>query len=102
MGIEDYDEYEGGSRFRTGMWIVLYSMVVGLLLVLFTSISIIMRYVFSLGAIFIGIRFFSKFEKLSHRLWFIGLSILFFIFFTVLSVIFLIMSGRIDLETYTP
>jgi len=103
MGKEVYDEYEEGtSRARTGLWIVLYSMAVGLLLVLFTSIAIIVRYVFSLGAIFIGIRFFSKFDKLSHRIWFIGLSIFFFIVFTVLSVIFLIMSGRIDLETYTP
>jgi hypothetical protein len=100
MSIDDYEENQ--SRAKTVMWIVLYGAAIGLLLMLFTSISIIVRYVFSLGAIFVGIRFFSKFDKLSHRVWFIVLSLFFFMFFTLLSVIFLIMTGRIDLETYSP
>ncbi len=98
--LDDYEE--NPSRAKTVMWILLYSAAIGLLLMLFTSIQIIVRYVFSLGAIFVGIKFFGKFDKLSHRIWFIVLSLFFFMFFTLLSVIFLIMSGRIDLETYSP
>ncbi len=68
--------------------VILYSVLCGNLLVLFSwDPSILTRYIFSLGAILAGIHFFRKFEAKRLRISFIGLAIFSYFFFTVVFVI---------------
>jgi hypothetical protein len=74
-------------------WLVAYSALIGALLVAFTMFQPIVRVLFSLIALLAGIRFFRRYERLAMRVWLIILSIVFFVMFTFLVVVFLYSTG---------
>ena len=76
-------------------WLFAYSMLIGLLLVAFTSIPAVWRFVFSLGALFAGFKFFGKYERTAMRVWLFVLSLFFFFLFTIVGVTILYMTGNI-------
>lgn len=63
---------------RTSFWVILYAFMAGVSLSLFAQIGDFIKYVFSLLAIYIGIRFFRRFETIGLRVTFIVLSIVFY------------------------
>lgn len=79
-------------------WLFAYSMLIGLLLVAFTSFPTFWRFVFSLGAVFIGFKFFGKYERLALRIWLCVLSFFFFFLFTVITVMILYMTGNLTVQ----
>jgi len=76
-------------------WLFGCSMAIGALLVAFTMFPAFWRVIFSLGALFLGIRFFGLYDRLAMRVWLVILSIVFFVVFTFVLVLFLYASGRI-------
>jgi hypothetical protein len=76
-------------------WLFGYSAAIGALLVAFTMFPAFWRVMFSLGALFLGIRFFGRYDRLALRVWLILLSIVYFVVFTFLTVVFLYSTGRI-------
>lgn len=77
------------------LWLFGYSMVIGALLVAFTMFPAFWRVIFSLGALFLGIRFFGRYDRLAMRVWLVVLSTAFFIVFTFVLVMFLYAAGWI-------
>ena len=71
------------------------SALIGALLALFSSLQTFWRIIFSLGALFVGIRFFGKYDRLAMRVWLVVLSLVFFCVFTVILVMILYATGRI-------
>lgn len=63
---------------RTSLWVILYAFMAGVSLSLFAQIGDFIKYVFSLLAIYIGIRFFRRFDTIGLRITFIGLAIVFY------------------------
>ncbi|MHA6484585.1 hypothetical protein ACX1C1_22075 [Paenibacillus sp. strain BS8-2] len=63
---------------RTSFWVILYAVLAGISLALFAHIGDFIKYVFSLLAIYIGIRFFRRFETIGLRVTFIVLAIVFY------------------------
>lgn len=57
-----------------------FSLAVGLLMSVFILVPGIFRYAFSLGALFVGIQFFKRFEGKGARIGFILLAIVFSLF----------------------
>ncbi|UJF35280.1 hypothetical protein [Paenibacillus hexagrammi] len=57
------------------LWLFIYSLMCGVLLTLYTNIHDMSKFLFSLGALYAGIRFFRRFEEKAHRIWFIVLSV---------------------------
>ena len=66
------------EKFKNALWLLLYSFMAGLSLSLFTQIQDIFKYLFSLLAIYIGIRFFRRFESIWMRVAFIAVAIVFY------------------------
>jgi len=63
------------------LWLFIYSILCGALLTLYTNLHDMSKFIFSLGALYAGIRFFRRYEQTSQRVWFIVLSVfLYFIF----------------------
>jgi len=77
------------------LWLFVCSMLIGALLVAFTMFPPFWRVIFSLGALFLGIRFFGRYDRLAMRVWLVILSIVFFVVFTFVTVTFLYATGRI-------
>lgn len=73
------------DRLKTTFWLLLYSFGAGLMLACFSMISDFYRYLFSLLALYIGIRFFRRFETLGMRITFFVVSIVFYLFIAVVS-----------------
>ncbi len=61
---------------KTAFWVLLYAFIAALCLTLFAQIGGLVKYVFSLLAIYIGIRFFRRFETIGLRITFIAVAIL--------------------------
>ena len=72
-----------GERLRTGFLVFLYGMVCGLLLALFPLIESVIRFVFSLLALVLGVYSFRRFQSVRSRIVFVILVFLFFVLFTV-------------------
>lgn len=68
---------------KTSFWVLLFALSAGICLALFTQIEDFVKYLFSLLALFIGFRFFRRFETIGMRVLFIALA-LFFCFLTIL------------------
>jgi len=66
------------SRLSNVLWVVLYVMLAGGSLVIYTLIDSVLKYIFSLIALYIGIRFFRRFETIGVRVAFFILSVLFY------------------------
>ncbi|WP_270171977.1 hypothetical protein [Paenibacillus sp. SYP-B4298] len=84
-----------GERSRVFLAVVLYSLACGILLSLFsvfTNLGFI-RYVFSLGVLLLGIRFFKQYESLGGRIAFVVMSIVFYLLTVLIIVAYLYMAG---------
>ena len=80
-----------GERLKTGFLVFLYAMVCGLLLALFPLIESVIRFVFSLLALVLGVYSFRRFQSVRSRIIFVILVFLFFVLFTVVyTMIFII------------
>lgn len=77
------------------LWLFVYSVLIGALLALFASLQTFWRIIFSLGALFIGLRFFGRYERLAMRVWLVVLSLFFFFLSTVMLALYLYATGRI-------
>jgi hypothetical protein len=73
--------------------VVLYSLACGLCLAAFTMIPDFIKYLFSLGAFLLGLRFFGTYETWPMRLSLIGLSIVFFFLYIFVYTIFAAANG---------
>lgn len=72
---------------KTTFWVLLYAVLTGISLSLFTQIEGFIKYVFSLLALYIGIRFFRRYETLGLRALYISLSIVLFLLSAVIIAI---------------
>lgn len=72
------------ERLKTTFWLLCYTVLAGLMLAAFSMITEFYRYLFSLLALYIGIRFFRRFETLGLRITFFVLSIVFYLLITVI------------------
>lgn len=69
------------------LWIIAASIVCGSLIAAYTFVAQPINLIFSFGAlIFMVYLFRKKFLKLSHRIWFVALTILSFFLFIVIAV----------------
>ncbi|MBP1991428.1 hypothetical protein [Paenibacillus eucommiae] len=64
-------------------WLFIYSVICGALLTFYSNIQDLSKFLFSIGAIYAGIRFFRQFESKSLRIWFIVLSVLLYFIFNI-------------------
>lgn len=75
-------------NFATALWVLFYATLAGASLTLFSTIPSLIKYIFSLLTIYIGIRFFRRFETIGLRITFIALSIvLYFLFVIIVTMI---------------
>jgi hypothetical protein len=82
------------SRFKTVMWLLLFSFCAGLLLALFALVNGILKFVFSLGALYVGILYFRRQESVGMRIGFVVLSIVFFIIMTIVLTAIMYVQGK--------
>ncbi|CAM4284835.1 hypothetical protein FHS16_002257 [Paenibacillus endophyticus] len=87
------------EKVKTTFWLIAYTFTAGLLITLFTVIEDFYRYLFSLLALYIGIRFFRRFETLGYRITFFVLSIVFFLIFAVFYSMFIYIKDNPDALT---
>jgi RsiW-degrading membrane proteinase PrsW (M82 family) len=78
-------------RRRTGLsmnkWMFVgYALAAGILMSIFVLTTGVFRYVFSLGAILVGMQFFKREEEKKPRIWFVVLVFLFAMFLPVIAV----------------
>ena len=60
---------------KTGFWVLLYSFMAGICLAIFMQLPGFEKYLFSLLTIYIGFRFFRRFETIGKRILFVVLSV---------------------------
>lgn len=70
------------SKLTTVLWVVLYAVLAGGSIVLYTIIDSFIKYLFSLVTLYIGIRFFRKFETIGVRIAFFVVAIV--VYFIIL------------------
>lgn len=92
------DEQER-SPWMTGLIITLHSLLAGVLLSLFAHTAQFHKYIFSLVALYIGIRFFKRFDKLSHRIIFIVLAIVIYFVCAIVYAMYLFIQEHPELMT---
>jgi hypothetical protein len=80
-----------GEKIKTTLWLLGYALAAGLLLALFSMLASIVKYVFSLLALYVGIRFFRRFDSIGFRIGFFALAIVFYFLIVIITqaVIFL-------------
>ncbi|OPA78589.1 hypothetical protein BVG16_12045 [Paenibacillus selenitireducens] len=66
------------------LWLILSSLLCGVLIGMYSLIPSPANLIFSLGALILSIYFFRKFERLSSRIWYVVLSIVFYLLFIVI------------------
>lgn len=69
---------------RTVLIVIAFSFVCGLCLSLFASISGPLKYLFSLLALLVGIKMFGKLDRVGPRIWFVSLSIIWYLLLTII------------------
>ncbi|WP_138751673.1 hypothetical protein [Paenibacillus sinopodophylli] len=87
------------ERLKTAFWLLFYSSAAGLMLTVFSLIEDLFRYLFALLALYIGILFFRKFEKLSLRITFFVLAIIIYLLFAVIASAFIFLRDNPDVLT---
>ncbi|TXK85689.1 hypothetical protein FU659_01835 [Paenibacillus sp. N3.4] len=65
------------------LWLFVYSILCAILLTCYANIHDLSKFIFSIAALYAGIRFFRRFEQLSFRVWFIVLSVLLYFIFSL-------------------
>lgn len=73
------------SKWKTALWVILYSVAIGALLTAFSFTPGFIKYVFSLLALYLIIRFFRKFETWLARICCIVLAVLMYLFGMILT-----------------
>ncbi|MFC4775484.1 hypothetical protein ACFO9Q_01625 [Paenibacillus sp. GCM10023252] len=73
-----------GNKWKIAFWLIWYAFLCGGMLALFATIPSLLRFGFSLLAIYIGIRFFRRFEGIGLRAGFIGLSVFYYLLLTLI------------------
>ncbi|MDQ1913188.1 hypothetical protein RAC89_22590 [Paenibacillus sp. GD4] len=68
-----------------------FSLLCAIFLSLFSHIQDLLKYVFSLGALFAGIQFFKRYEERSLRIWFVALTIVFYFIFAFIYAVYVAM-----------
>ncbi|MEV5024873.1 hypothetical protein [Paenibacillus sp. LPE1-1-1.1] len=84
------------ERLKTTFWLLAYTFSAGLMLTIFSLIEDFYRYLFSLLALYIGIRFFRRFETLGFRITFFVLSIVFYLLIAVIVSAFIFLRDHPD------
>ena len=87
------------SRFMTALIVCVYSLLAGLSLAMFSNIEQFHRYIFSLLALYIGIRFFRSFDRLALRITFIALAIVFFFVTTLIYAMYIFVKEHPEMLT---
>ncbi|WP_127534155.1 hypothetical protein [Paenibacillus kobensis] len=82
--MKDLRDLDEENKTRTALFISLFSFLCGLCLALFASISGPIHFVFSLLAFIIGLRVFSRVDRLKPRVWFVILSIIWYLLLTTI------------------
>ncbi|WP_424765851.1 hypothetical protein [Paenibacillus sp. sgz302251] len=67
------------ERLKTTLWLLGYTFLAGAMLAMFSLIEGMIKYLFSLLALYIGIRFFRRFDTLGIRISFFVLGIVFYL-----------------------
>lgn len=81
----------------TVFWVLLYALLAGGSLALFSLIPSFIKYIFSLLAVYIGIRFFRRFETIGLRITFIVLGlVMYFLIIIIITAVQFVM-GNPDL-----
>ncbi|CAG7622967.1 hypothetical protein ACFQI7_04690 [Paenibacillus allorhizosphaerae] len=71
-------------------WTVIgYSVICAALLLLFSQIQDLLKYVFSLGALYLGIYFFRRHESRGMRIAFVATTVVLYFIFTVMYAMYL-------------
>ncbi|MUT66833.1 hypothetical protein GOM71_12930 [Paenibacillus sp. NEAU-GSW1] len=65
------------------MWVILYAAASGVLLGLFSILTAVVKFIFSLLALFLVLRFFKRYERWGARGAFIATALVFFFIFLV-------------------
>jgi len=71
---------------KTSLVVMFYSLLTGICMALFTQIEGFVKFLFSLLALYIGIRYFRRFETVGMRVLYIVLALV-FTFLTILSIV---------------
>jgi hypothetical protein len=77
------------EKLKTTFWLIGYTFLAGLMLALFSMLTEVYRYLFSLLALYIGIRFFRRFETIGLRITFFVLAIVFYLLIAVVAAAFI-------------
>jgi hypothetical protein len=85
------------DRFKSNVWMILYSFAAGALLAAFSFTPGFMKYLFSLLALYIGIRFFRKYDSIGLRIAFFVVAILFYLVVAIIVSIVTYMRDNPDL-----
>ena len=70
------------------LWLLLYSVACGILLSLYINIQDLIKFAFSLGALYLGIRFFRSNESLGMRIGLIITSLVLALFFSLVYALY--------------
>ncbi|TVY08751.1 hypothetical protein [Paenibacillus cremeus] len=71
-----------------------FSLLCAGMLTLFSQIQDLLKYLFSLGALYVGIQFFKRYETRSMRIAFVVTTVLFYFIFAVFYAIYLTMQQQ--------
>ncbi|MDQ0059584.1 hypothetical protein [Paenibacillus harenae] len=85
------------DRFKSILWLILYSLAAGVLLAAFSFTPGIWKYMFSLLALYLGIRFFRKYDSIGLRIAFFAVAILFYLLAAVIISIVTYMRDNPDI-----
>ncbi|GMK41764.1 hypothetical protein PCCS19_48220 [Paenibacillus sp. CCS19] len=69
---------------RTVLIVIVFSFVCGLCLSMFATIPGPIKYLFSLLALLVGIKMFGKLDRVGPRIWFVSLSIVWYLLLTII------------------
>lgn len=76
------------SRTSKVLWMLLYAVITGFTLALFTLIDGMIKYLFSLAGLFLVIKYFKRGDTMSYRIMYIVFSIVFFFLVVTLFVMY--------------
>ncbi|WP_127584313.1 hypothetical protein [Paenibacillus koleovorans] len=85
------------------LWLLLLSFIAGHLLLIFSWLNGgLFRYVFSIGALLIGVYFFKQYDSLKLRIWFIVVSVFFYLLLTIIYTMIYVATGKIPILNLVP
>lgn len=73
------------DRFKQTLWLLAYSLAAGVLLAAFSFTPGFVKYMFSLLALYLGIRFFRNYDGIGLRIAFFALAVLFYFLCAVIA-----------------